>query len=31
MRTIAGNGSTTFGFVVNGKSGPAPTVGCRTP
>ena len=29
--TIAGNGSTTFGFVANGSSTPAPTVGCHTP
>jgi endo-1,4-beta-xylanase len=29
--TLAGNGSTTFGFVANGSSTPTPTVTCRTP
>jgi endo-1,4-beta-xylanase len=29
--TLAGNGSTTFGFVANGSSTPAPTTSCRTP
>jgi endo-1,4-beta-xylanase len=29
--TIAGNGSTVFGFVAGGNSTPAPTTGCATP
>jgi endo-1,4-beta-xylanase len=29
--TIAGNGSTVFGFVANGPSTPAPTVSCASP
>jgi acetylxylan esterase len=29
--TIPGNGTTTFGFVANGPSTPAPTVSCSTP
>ncbi|WP_344126571.1 cellulose binding domain-containing protein, partial [Luedemannella flava] len=29
--TVAGNGSTTFGFVANGSSSTAPTVSCTSP
>ena len=29
--TLAGNATTTFGFVANGSSTPTPTVSCRTP